>query len=252
MIFESHAHYEDAMFDKDRFEVLDALFAQGAVHKVLNCCSDMAVVPTVLKLANTYSNVYASVGVHPNWCDEAAEGYLDELREAAKNKKVVAIGEIGLDYFCDKPKEMQQRVFEQQLELAAELNLPVIIHSRLAGEQVVKTLAKYKPRGVVHRFGGTPQELEAVLALGMYVSFNCDLTYPEYSEAPLYALMNTPFERLLIETDCPYAPPKRIEGARSTSEHLRDVIAFIAKARGVSEHFIEQQSCTNACRLYGI
>lgn len=250
--FDSHAHFEDAQFAPDRFAVLDDLFARGVVQGIVNSCSDMGVVPTVVELASRYERVWATVGVHPHWCLEAGEGYLDVLREAAGNPKIVAIGEIGLDYFWDEPRDVQLRVFEEQLDLARALDLPVVIHDRDAHGDTVAVLQNARPCGVVHRYAGDVASLEKILQLGVYVSFGGDMTYPQWSAAPLAALRATPPERILIETDCPYAPPRDHENERCDPSMLGPAVAIIAREKGISEAEVIALTAANARAAYGI
>ena len=152
-LFDSHAHYEDAMFDTDRYDRLRHL-KNTDVKYIMNCCSDESVFDTVTDICNKYDFAYGSIGVHPHWVLSCSGSYLEKIRELAKNEKIVAIGEMGLDYFWDEPKDLQKKVFIRQLELSKELNMPVIIHDRDAHEDCFEILRKYKPQGVVHRYGG--------------------------------------------------------------------------------------------------
>lgn len=250
-LFDSHAHYEDAMFDKDRHERLDAL-KDSEVRYVLNCCSDVSVFDTVIEILDRHENVYGSIGIHPHWVLETPENYLDLIRKHAKHKKVVAIGEMGLDYFWKEPKDLQERIFREQLELAEELKKPVIIHDREAHEDCLKILEEYKPLGILHRYGGPVELLQKAFSWGMYVSFNNDLGYPAWNRPHINVLMATPWDRLLIETDCPYAPPYERENDRCESSDVRNVVRLIARLRNVSEDYVAEVSMENAKRIYGI
>lgn len=250
-LFDSHCHYEDGMFDPDRFSRLDAL-KSSEVQFILNCCSDVGVIPTVLDIVNKYDFAYGSVGIHPHWVLENPENYIEIIEKAAQNKKIVAIGEMGLDYFWNEPKDMQKQVFIRQLELAKKLDMPVIIHDRDAHEDTIEILEKYKPKGVLHRYSGPVDILKRALDLGMYVSFNNDLTYPAWNAAPIACLEITPWDRLLIETDCPYAPPFERENDRCESTDVARVVKEIAKIRNVSEEFVAKVSLENAKRVYEI
>lgn len=250
-LFDSHAHYEDAMFDLDRFSRLDAL-KNSEVEYILNCCSDVHVIPTVLEIVNHCDFAYGSVGVHPHWVLETPENYLDIIAKAAQNKKIVALGEMGLDYFFSEPKDLQKHIFRSQLALAKDLNMPVIIHDRDAHEDTLEILQEYQPKGVLHRYSGPVDLLQKAFSFGMYVSFNNDLTYPAWNAGPIACLMATPWDRLLIETDCPYAPPFERQNDRCESKDVKRVVQEIARLRNVSEEFVAQISLENAKRVYEI
>ena len=250
-LFDSHAHYEDAMFDKDRHERLAALRDTDVV-RVLNCCSDVSVFDTVLEIVQSHDFVYGSIGVHPHWVLETPQDYLERIALAAHDEKIVAIGEIGLDYFFHEPKDLQETIFRGQLELARDMDLPVIIHDRDAHEDCIRILSEYQPIGVLHRYGGPVSLLQKAFQWGMYVSFNNDLTYPEWNQPHIDCLMETPWDRLLIETDCPYAPPKEREHDRCESLDVRNVVKVIAKLRNVSEEFVAERAYENAMRLFRI
>ncbi|MBP3398966.1 MAG: TatD family hydrolase [Erysipelotrichaceae bacterium] len=250
-LFDSHVHYEDAQFNQDRIERLNHL-KETDVKMVLNCCSDVEVFDTVLNIVDQFDFAYGSIGIHPHWTLETPDDYLNRIRECVKHPKIVAIGEMGLDYFWNEPKDLQKRIFREQLSLAKELNMPVIIHDRDAHEDTIEILEEFKPKGVLHRYSGPVEILERAFDLGMYVSFNNDLSYPEWNEAPIACLMATPWDRLLIETDCPYAAPYKRKEERCEAEDVRNVVKMIAELRGVSEEFVAQKSYENALRVYEI
>lgn len=249
--FDSHVHYEDAQFHADRHERLQQI-KKTDVKMMLNCCSDVEVFDTVMEIVNTYDYVYGSIGIHPHWTKETPADYLERIRELVKHPKIVAIGEMGLDYFWDEPKDLQKRIFKEQLSLAKELKMPVIIHDRDAHEDTIEILEEYKPKGVLHRYSGPVEILQRAFDLGMYVSFNNDLSYPEWNAAPIECLMITPWDRLLIETDCPYAPPYERKDERCEAVDVMNVVKVIAKLRGVSEEFVAQKSYENALKVYEI
>ena len=250
-LFDSHAHYEDAMFDSDRHECLNKL-KETNVKCVLNCCSDVSVFDTVLQIVNTHDFVYGSIGIHPHWVLETPENYLDLIREYVKNDKIVAIGEMGLDYYYDEPKDLQAKIFIEQLQLAKQLDMPVIIHDRDAHEDCIRILEQYKPQGVLHRYGGPVDILQKAFSWGMYVSFNNDLSYPMWQKPHIDCLMNTPWENMLIETDCPYAPPFEKENQRCESSDVYNVVKLISKLRNVSEEFVAEVTFNNTKKLYRI
>ncbi len=250
-LFDSHAHYEDRMFALDRHERLEAL-RSTEVRYILNCCSDVSVFDTVIENVENHDFVYGSIGIHPHWVLETPDNYLDLIREYLKHDRIVAIGEMGLDYFWHEPKDLQERIFREQLELACELDMPVIIHDREAHEDCIRILEEYKPQGILHRYGGPVDILQKAFSWGMYVSFNNDLTYPAWRQPHIDCLMATPWDRLLIETDCPYAPPFERENDRCESSDVRNVVKVIAQLRNVSEEFVAKVSMENARKVYRI
>ncbi|MBQ4252899.1 MAG: TatD family hydrolase [Erysipelotrichaceae bacterium] len=250
-LFDSHAHYEDALFDADRHERLEAL-KDTAVRHVLNCCSDVSVFDRIIDIVEKHDFVYGSIGIHPHWVLETPDNYLDLIRRYACHDKIVAIGEMGLDYYWQEPKDLQARIFEEQLQLARELDKPVIIHDRDAHEDCFDILRKYRPQGILHRYGGPVELLKEAFDWGMYVSFNNDLTYPAWRQPHIDCLMATPWDRLLIETDCPYAPPFERAEDRCESSDVVNVVRVIAELRNVSAEFVAEVSWRNALRVYRI
>ena len=250
-LFDSHAHYEDAMFDNDRHERLDAL-KDSTVKYVLNCCSDVSVFDTIIDIVSKHDFVYGSIGVHPHWVTRNPDNYLDLIKEYVKHNKIVAIGEIGLDYYFDEPKDIQKEVFRKQLDLAKQLDMPVIIHDRDAHQDCISILEEYKPQGILHRYGGPVDLLKKAFSWGMYVSFNNDLTYPDFQKPHIDCLMETPWENLLIETDCPYAAPFERKDERCESLDVYNVVKTIAKLRNVSEEFVANVSYENGKKVYRI
>ena len=248
-IFDAHAHYEDSQFDNDRYKFLDSL-KDSDVKYILNCCSDVDVFDTVINIVNKYDFVYGSIGIHPHWVTSTPNDYLDKIRKLVRNPKIVAIGEMGLDYFFDDPKDLQKKIFIEQLELAKELNMPVIIHDRDAHDDCLEILRQYKPIGILHRFGGPVEMLKEAMDWGMYVSYNNDLTYPEWNKPHIDCLMVTPWDKLLIETDCPYAPPSEQRNRRCNSLDCANVINTIAKLRNVDEEFVANVAMKNAKKIY--
>ena len=250
-LFDSHAHYEDALFNDDRHERLETL-RESEVKYVLNCCSDASVFDTVIENVERHDFVYGSIGVHPHWVMETPDDYLEIMKKYLSHEKIVALGEIGLDYFWHEPKDVQKRIFTEQLELARQLDMPVIIHDRDAHEDTIEILKRYKPQGILHRYGGPPEILKEAFKWGMYVSFNNDLTYPAWRKPHIDDLMITPWDNLLIETDCPYAPPYERENDRCESSDVKNVVKVIAKLRNVDEEFVARVSLENAKKVYRI
>jgi len=250
-IFDSHAHYDQKRFDADRDQVISALAAAG-VTRVMNAASDLPSSRDALALAEKYPFFWCSVGIHPHEAEDAPADYLNQLKELVKNPRVRAIGEIGLDFHYDfSPRDVQHRVFEEQLILAKELDMPVIIHDREAHGETIELLTKYRPKGVVHCFSGSAEMAKQVVQLGMYVGFTGTVTFKN-ARKPLEAVAAVPADRLLIETDCPYMAPEPLRGRRCDSSMLPYTAAAMAAVRGITPQQLVDLTAQNACRLFGI
>ena len=251
-IFDTHSHYADHAFDEDREQVLSELPDKG-IELVMLAASDMRDSLANSELAAKYDYVYASAGIHPESVDDTPTDYLDRLREIiASNPKVRAVGEIGLDYhYDDYDREKQIRFFREQLELAAELDMPVIVHSRNATEDTIEILKEYRPRGVVHCFSGSAETAKEVIKLGMYIGFTGVLTFKNAKKA-LKALAEVPIDRLLMETDCPYMAPEPFRGRRSDSSMIAYTAAKAAEVKGIPVEELIDITCRNGMKMYGI
>ena len=251
-IFDTHSHYADHAFDEDREQVLAELPDKG-IELVMLAASDMRDSLANSELAAKYGYVYASAGIHPESVDDTPDDYLDRLREIiASNPKVKAVGEIGLDYhYEDYDREKQILFFRQQLELAAELDMPVIVHSRNATEDTIEILKEYRPRGVVHCFSGSAETAKEVIKLGMYIGFKGVLTFKNAKKA-LKALAEVPMDRLLLETDCPYMAPEPFRGRRSDSSMIAYTAAKAAEVKGLPVEELIDITCRNGMKMYGI
>lgn len=250
-ILDSHAHYDDSRFDEDRGEVLGRLFA-GPVCGIVNVGADLEGSRKSLALAEEYSKIYAAVGVHPHEAEKAPEDYLEILARLAKHPKAVAIGEIGLDYHYDfSPRPVQKTVFEAQLVLAKELDLPVVIHSREATQDSMELLRRYRPKGVVHCFSGSAETAREVVGLGMYVGFTGAVTFKNASRL-LTAVQAVPMDRLLLETDCPYMAPVPHRGQRCDSSMIQHTARRIAELKELDPQSVVDRARENTCRLFGI
>ncbi len=248
-IFDSHAHFDDEAFSKDRDELLSELF-NNTVCNVINVGADMKSSEESIKLANKYSQIYASVGAHPHCVSDLPENYIEIFSILAKNKKVVAIGEMGLDYHYDTtPKDMQKKYFEEQLILAQNLDLPAIIHTREATEDTLKILTKYKVKGTVHCFSESVETLKEVLKIGMYISLGGAVTFKNARKS-LEVAYEVPIERLLLETDAPYMTPVPFRGKRCDSSMIKYTAEKIAEIKGMSVEFLLEQTRTNAENLF--
>jgi TatD DNase family protein len=250
-IFDSHAHYDDAKFDEDRDELISSLPSKGIIG-VINCGADLKSSAQSVKLSEKYDYIYAAVGVHPHEAKNFGDDTLNELRRLAANKKVVAIGEIGLDYYYDfSPREKQIEVFEKQLILAAELNLPVIIHNRDAHEDTLNILKKHRPKGVLHCFSGSAETAREIVKLGMFIGLGGAVTFKN-AKKPLEVAATVPDEFLLIETDAPYMAPVPFRGKRCDSAMIPYTAEKIAEVRNTTAQEILNLTAENAKRLFGI
>lgn len=250
-IFDSHAHYDSEAFDADRKELISALPEQG-VCGIINCASDMASSLTSLELADGFDFIYAACGVHPHEAEGCKQGYLPVLKKLCSEEKCVAVGEIGLDYHYDfSPRDIQQKVFEQQLVLAKELDLPVIVHDREAHEDTLNLLKKYKPRGVVHCFSGSAEMAKEIVKLGMYIGLGGAVTFKN-ARKPREVAAEVPADKLLIETDCPYMTPVPHRGERCDSSYIPFTASVLAEVRGVTAQEILDLTKKNAEELFGV
>ncbi|MBR5602283.1 MAG: TatD family hydrolase [Clostridia bacterium] len=237
-IFDTHAHYDDEDFLPDLDEVLSSLESKG-VCGVINNAANMKGARESIRLSEKYSNVWAAVGVHPHDVKDMTDSDIDELREMSKHRKVVAIGEIGLDYHYNfSPRDVQIKWLERQLELANELQLPVFIHDREAHADTLELLKKYRPKGVIHCFSGSVEMAREILNLGMYIGLGGAVTFKN-AKTPVEVARYVPLDRLLLETDAPYMTPVPFRGKRCTS----DLIAYTAERIAAEKNITAQQLC---------
>lgn len=251
-IFDTHSHYADSAFDGDRDELLAALPDKGVRFAAL-AGSSMQDSAENVALAQKYGYIYAAVGVHPESVDETPSDYREKLTELVKSsEKVRAIGEIGLDYHYENyDRDKQILFFRQQLELARELSLPVIVHSRNASEDTLDILKEYRPAGVVHCFSGSAEVAREVIKLGMYIGFTGVLTFKNAKKA-LRALEAVPLDRLLLETDCPYMAPEPLRGRRCDSSMICYTAEKAAQIKCISTQELLDITCRNGMDLYHI
>lgn len=250
-IFDSHAHYDDERFDEDREAQLASLPERG-VCGVINIGCSLPRAEESVRMAERYPHVYAAIGIHPEDASGLPDDYLERLRTLAQHDKVVAIGEIGLDYHYEGfNKNDQQRILREQLALAQELTLPVVIHSRDATADCMAILREYKPRGVMHCFSGSVETAKEVLALGMSISLTGVVTFPKAQRAVEVAAMIPP-DRLLLETDCPYMAPVPYRGKRCDSTMIASTAARIAELRGEDTQTLIDRCTENTKRLFAI
>lgn len=251
MIFDSHAHYDDKSFDNDRDILLSKLFATD-VCGIINVGCNMETSKISVELAQKYPLIWASVGVHPHEAENVPENYLDTLKNYLNHEKTVAIGEIGLDYHYDfSPRETQKRLFEEQLKLSKELDVPVIIHDREAHSDTFELLKKYQPKGVVHCFSGSVEMAEEIIKLGMYIGLGGAVTFKN-AKNPVLVAKTVPLDRILLETDCPYMTPVPYRGTRCDSSMIKFTAEKIATERGISAEELFNDTNENAQRLFSI
>lgn len=260
MIFESHAHYEDKRFDRDRERVIASLKDKG-VGVVINVGSNIETSKACVELADEYDYIYAAVGVHPSEVECLNEDAMAWLKKAASLKKVVAVGEIGLDYYWDKDEKTQtaqREWFLRQLELAREVNLPVIIHSRDAAEDTMHILKQFRQTypedivpGVVHCYSYSPEMAKEFVTMGYYIGIGGVVTFKNAKKL-VKTVEEIGLEHLLVETDCPYMAPEPHRGERCDSTLLPLVINKIAEIKGISAQEVEQQTEINAKTVFRI
>ena len=251
MLFDTHAHYDSRQFDADRDQVLSALPGQG-VGLVVNPGCDLDSSRQAIGIAERYPFVYAAVGVHPEDCAGWQDTDVDELRSLAAHPKVVAIGEIGLDYYWKEnpPREFQQRVFRAQLALAWELDLPVIVHDREAHGDCLSIIREFpQVRGVFHCFSGSAEMARELVKLGWMVSFTGVLTYKNARRA-VEAAQAVPLDRIMIETDSPYMAPVPCRGERCHSGLARHTCQRLAELRGISLEECARITFENGTEFY--
>ena len=250
-IFDSHAHYDDPSFDEDRETLLSSLPEKG-VCAVLNAASTLENAPRCVGFTKQYPYIYAAVGVHPNYCADLSDEGLREIRALTAEEKVIAVGEIGLDYHYDyASREVQRHWFKAQLKMAKELDLPVIVHDREAHEDILTLLGKYRPRGVIHCFSGSAEMALEAVRLGLYIGIGGSITFKN-ARQPVRVAAAVPEDRLLIETDAPYLSPVPYRGKRNDSTRIPYTASRIALARGTTTDHVLEITRRNACELFQI
>lgn len=250
-IFDTHAHYDDEAFDSDRDTLLPSLKSKG-VGYVIDCGCDVASSEKAIELSEKYDFIYAAVGIHPHEAEGAKDGDLEIIKRLIEHEKVVAIGEIGLDYHYDfSPRELQKEYFEKQIILANELDMPIIVHDREAHEDTMQLLRKYKPKGVLHCFSGSVETAKEIISLGMYIGLGGAVTFKN-AKKPIEVAEYLPLDRLLLETDAPYMSPVPYRGKRNDSSLIPYAALKIAEAKGMEAQSVIDAACENAKRLFGV
>ncbi len=251
-IFDTHAHYDGAAFDEDREELLDRMPGKGIV-RVVNVGASLDSCRRTLELMKRYNYIYGALGVHPSECAELDEEGIKWLRRQCQADKCVALGEIGLDYYWDEPgREVQKKWFVRQLELARELKLPVVIHSRDAAKDTVDIMTAQKAGeigGVIHCYSYTKETARIFLDMGFYFGIGGVLTFKNARKLK-EAVEYIPLERIVLETDCPYLAPAPYRGKRNSSLNLPYVVSALAQLKGVTEEEVRGTVWENSLRLY--
>lgn len=254
MLIDSHAHLDDERFDKDRDALIKSLKEDG-IDLVINSGSDVASSIKSVSLSEQYENIYAAVGVHPHSAKEMEESTIEVLKSFTGREKVVAIGEIGLDYYYDNsPRDIQRQKFIEQLNLAKEVDLPVIIHSRDAAQETFDILKEAQDgnlEGVIHCYSGSVDMALEYIKLGFYISLGGPVTFKNARVSKEVAKA-VPIDKLLIETDSPYLTPEPNRGKRNEPAYVRYVAGTIAEIRGIPFEEIAIRTSENAKRLFRI
>jgi len=252
VITDTHAHLYWKSFDADRAEVLARARAAG-VERIVVVGTDVATSRAAFELCAGGSGLFPTAGIHPHDAASADDAAREAIRELCSREECVAVGETGLDFFKEfSPREAQRACFRWQLELARELDKPVVVHSRDAHEATVELLRSVPGvRGVMHCYTMGAAELPAYLELGFFVSFSGVVTYPK-NEANREAAREVPLERLVVETDCPYLAPQGRRGQRNEPAFVLGVLEELARVRGVALESLAEASSANAARLFGL
>lgn len=254
MFIDSHAHLDDERFDEDRKALIDSL-KENKIELVINIGYDIGSSRASVDLAKEYENIYAVVGVHPHDAQDVSEDYLEELKELSQEEKVVAIGEIGLDFYYDNsPRDIQRKVFLDQLELGRELDLPVVIHTRDANQETFEILKEAQAkgtRGVLHCYSGSPEMALEYIKLGYYISLGGPVTFKK-ARVPKEVAKVVPLDKLLIETDCPYLTPEPFRGRRNEPKYVAYTAEVIAEIKGISIEDLAEATSRNTKNVFGI
>jgi TatD DNase family protein len=254
MLVDSHAHYDDGRFDGDRDETIQRVYSQG-VGYIINPSTDLPSAKACLDMARKYPFLYTAVGIHPHCCGNIKDDAIATLAEMASDEKVVAIGETGLDYYYENsPREIQKSCFIEHIKLAADLDLPLIIHNRDSHKDVLEITRKYcsrRPAGVFHMFSGSAEMAALVVDMGFYIGIGGVVTFKNARKI-IEVVKTVPEDRLLIETDCPYMAPEPYRGRRNDSGMLVHIVEKIANIKGSTYEKIAEITSENAIRLFAL
>lgn len=251
-MIDTHAHLDFKQFDKDRPQIIEAAFSNG-VEMIINVGVDLISSQNSVKLAEEHDQIYATIGFHPHDAKHLSEKSLREIEKLARHKKVVAVGEIGLDFYRDlSPREDQIKAFKRQIALARELKLPIVVHVREAWGEALAVLRETKAEsvgGVLHSFTGDSEQAKSAVCLGFYLSFNGMLTYPGSKTSEV--IKQVPLHSILVETDCPYLPPVPHRGKRNQPAYVRLVLEKASELFSpLTFEDLERITTLNACRLF--
>ncbi len=256
-IFDSHSHYEDGRFDEDRDELLSSMSDRG-VELIVNVGSSIDTTKKTIELIKKYPFVYGSAGVHPEECANLCDEDIDWLETVCADSKIVAVGEIGLDYYWPEPEhDIQKKWFRKQLDLAVKVEKPVIIHSRDAAKDTMDILKEYDGKllagnpGVIHCFSYSPEIADEYIKMGYYIGVGGVVTFNNAKKLKS-VVSHIPMERMLIETDCPYMAPVPYRGKRNDSGYLSYVVDAIAEIKGIQRDEVIMITRNNAIKMYGI
>lgn len=254
MYIDSHAHLDDGRFDIDRDEIIKALKDEG-IEIVLNPGADLETSKKSVELANSYDCIYAAVGCHPHDSKYMTDETMDIFRELAKNNKVLAIGEIGLDYYYDNSDRETQKIwFRKQIILARELDMPYIVHDRDAHGDIIQIMKEEycsNSRGILHCFSGSVEMAKEFVKMGFMISLGGPVTFKN-AKTPKLVAKEIPLEHLLIETDSPYLAPEPFRGKRNESAYVKYVAAEIAKIKDIPVEEVREQTSINFKRLFNL
>lgn len=254
MLIDSHVHLDDRRFDVDRERLIKSLRESG-IELVINVGADLNSSIKSVSLAEEYDNIYASVGIHPHSAKEMDDSTIDILKSFASRDKVVAIGEIGLDYYHDhSPRDIQRKRFKEQIELAKEVGLPIIIHTREAAADTFDILKEAQDgslEGVLHCYSGSVEMAKDYIDMGFYISLAGPVTFKN-ARVPKEIAKAVPIDRLFVETDAPYLTPEPHRGKRNEPIYLRYVAGTIAELRGITFEELARKTSENVKRLFKI
>ena len=251
-IFDSHAHYDSGQFQEDLHTLLPSLFQKG-VCGIMNCGTDLPSSRFTADLCSQYAPIYGAAGIHPECAGNLPKNWEQELEEILRLPKMVAVGEIGLDYhWKDNPgREVQKEVFAAQLRLANRLGLPVIVHDRDAHGDTMERLRQYRPKGVVHCFSGSVEMMREAVQLGLYIGLGGAVTFKN-ARVPVQVAAEIPLDRLLTETDCPYMAPVPFRGKRCDSSMIAYSAGKIAEIKGIPLREVLEAGKRNAEKLFSL
>lgn len=254
MLFDSHAHYNSEQFSEDLDEVLGKMKENG-VGYIMNACSDISEFDDIKNLIEKYDFLYGAAGVHPHEVGDMSDADLEKIAEFSKHPKIKAIGEIGLDYYYDNsPRDAQKYWFARQLDLAVDLNLPIIIHDRDAHKDTMDILKDHNAKavgGAFHCYTGSVEMAKEVLDMGLYIAFGGSITFKN-AQKPIEVAKYVPIESIIIETDCPYLTPVPFRGKRNSSLYVHLVAEKIAEVKGMEVSEVINKTCENAKRCFKI